>query len=511
MGEFSRSIIILIFAAMCFGITNGEISGKCTYSFDCPGQEFCEDNHCKCENIVYSKLLYPVCSRWLSHKSCLQDAYCWENSKCINNQCVCDEGYYKIGVSCHKVQLQRVMGSCKMTDEAVLLCDISKHSVCVNNICVCTRGYIPSSNGSCEPKESYMKKHRLSEYRVKPGEYCRDHGNCILGLECRELECSCPVACQYNQSKEFCDCGESESTNAPIYLGIFLGLLIILFWYYIIKRTIRKHKKMLSQFSSLPAADDGYVPRSYALSPVHSSIQTETTADGTASPASRTAGTPIPGNTGTSQTYSINPPTAPSYPVKPESDKPPSYLDVISSPLYNPDSTSQSLPFEPNVPYPNSSIPLSSNTQQSSSPLHSLSGRPHSRSSSPIPHHSPTATPYPVSPLATPHPGSPSAKPHPDSPNAPLYPGSPDATLRPVNPSAPAGAPSPSYPLHSSVPEAPPAYNPYFNEDSVPGKITLSYFFSLLPVSLQIPPPLFFHFILPSLTFSSILSTYCSC
>ncbi|ROT66643.1 hypothetical protein C7M84_015338 [Penaeus vannamei] len=249
-----------------------------------------------------------------------------------------------------------------------------------------------------------MKKYSLSEYRVKPGEYCRESADCIEGLECQGFQCKCPTACRYDQRKEICDCGKAAIQVGPIYLGVFLGLLVLLFWYYTIERTIKNHKKMMSQFSSLSAADDGYVPTSYPLSPVHSSIQTETTADGTASPASRTAGTPIHEGTGTSQTYSINPRTAPNYPVNPESDKPPSYVDVISSPLYSrmagvatPDPASQPLTFVPNAPYPHSYIPLSRNTQRFSSPSHSLSGRPHSRSSSPIPHHSsPSGTPYPL-------------------------------------------------------------------------------------------------------------------
>ncbi|XP_037775473.1 LOW QUALITY PROTEIN: anti-sigma-I factor RsgI2-like [Penaeus monodon] len=299
---------------------------------------------------------------------------------------------------------------------------------------------------------------RVAEYRVKPGEYCRDSTDCIQGLECEEFKCRCPINCWYDQRREVCDCGKVESEMGPVILGIFLGLFVIIFWCRRIKRTIRKHKEKMRQFSSLPADDNERVPPSYALSPVRSSIQTDTTVDDTASPASRTAGTPITEDTGTSATYSSNPPTALNNLVNPESDKPPSYveiisspppsyIEVISSPLYNPDPKSQPVTIIPNTQYPNSHIPLSSSTQQSSSPSHSLSGRPHSCSSSPEPHHS--------SPLATPHSGS---------PDATLYPGSPDALL---NSSAPAGAASSSSPSHS-VPEAPPAYNSCFNKDSAP-------------------------------------------
>nr|XP_027226554.1 uncharacterized protein LOC113818560 [Penaeus vannamei] len=354
MGEFGRNIIILIFAAVCIWITNGEIGGKCTYSSGCPVPEVCTDNHCACSDIKYSESLYPQCD-WVSF--CLHNTTCWENAQCVDFACVCLKHYYKIESSCRRVSFVRVMSTCRANEHVVYLCDIRKHSVCINNTCVCAKGYIPTSEGSCEAQEVYMKKYSLSEYRVKPGEYCRESADCIEGLECQGFQCKCPTACRYDQRKEICDCGKAAIQVGPIYLGVFLGLLVLLFWYYTIERTIKNHKKMMSQFSSLSAADDGYVPTSYPLSPVHSSIQTETTADGTASPASRTAGTPIHEGTGTSQTYSINPRTAPNYPVNPESDKPPSYVDVISSPLYSrmagvatPDPASQPLTFEDHIP-----------------------------------------------------------------------------------------------------------------------------------------------------------------
>ncbi|XP_037775476.1 uncharacterized protein LOC119572433 [Penaeus monodon] len=419
------------------------------------------NRHCHCSHIVYSNSLYPVCSRWRSYSLCGFLRNCSKHSTCINYQCVCDEGYYQIDSSCRKVQLQPVMGTCREAGQAVWLCDVNKHSVCINNICVCAKGYVPTSDGLCEPQELYMKNYGLSEYRVKPGEYCRESADCIEGLECERFKCRCPRnACRHDQRKDVCDCGKVESQIGPIILGIFLGLFVILFWCCTIKRTIRKHKKMMRQFSSLTANDNEYVPPSYALSPVHSSIQTETTVDGTASPASRTAGTPIPEDTGTFATYSINPPTAPNDPVNPESDKPPSYIEVISSPLYNP------VTMIPNAPYPHAYIPLSSSTQRSSSPSHSLSREPHSRSSSPVPHSSPSVTTYPLNPLAAPHPGS------------------PGSMLHPVNSSAPAGATSSSSPSHS-VPEAAPAYNPYFNEDSAPGMIPLSSTFFFLYIFLH--------------------------
>ncbi|XP_063598913.1 uncharacterized protein LOC134775351 isoform X2 [Penaeus indicus] len=350
------------------------------------------------------------------------------------------------------VTLQRLLQPCKINlyRTGTALCDIRKHSTCIRNTCVCTKGYVANEHGQCELKDSYLVRMEMSEYRVKPGEYCRDSTNCIEGLVCEGFKCKCPTACTYDQRKEFCDCGDVEEQVGPIMIGVLLGLNIIFFWGYTIKRTIRKHKEMMKQFSSLPA-DDEYVPRSYALSPVHSSIQTETTVDGTASPASRIAGTSITEDTGTTATYSLHPPTLPNDPLNPESDKPPSYIDVISSSLHNPDPSSQPLTFVPNAPYPHAYIPLSCSTQQSSSPPHSLSGRPHSRSSSPAPDH-----------------GSPSVTTHPISPSAPPPPGSPNAVLQQDNSSAPVGAATSSSPSHS-VPEAPPAYNPYFKEDSAPG------------------------------------------
>ncbi|XP_063598930.1 uncharacterized protein LOC134775371 [Penaeus indicus] len=464
MRKFGRNVTVLIFAAVFISITNGKIPTKCNNTADCRVEEICMDSLCQCPQVVYSKRLYTVCSPIYGMDICIFDIYCGSNSKCINRRCMCDEGYYWVGSSCRKVQVQPVKGPCRKTSwerwssQAILLCDDSKHSVCIKDICVCEEDYVPTSDGLCMPQELYMKNNSLSEYRVKPGEYCRESENCIEGLECEDFKCKCPSNCFYDQRKEVCDCGKVEAEMGPVFLGIFLGVLIIIFWCRRIKKTIRKHKE--KKFSSLPADDNEHVPSSYALSPVRSSIQTETTVDGTASPASRTTGTPIAEDTGTSATYSLNPPTAPNNPLKPDkpppyrernSSPPPSYIDVISSPLYNPDPRSQPATFVPNAPYPHAYIPLSSSTQQSSSPPHSLSGRPHSRSSSPAPDH-----------------GSPSVTTHPISPSAPPPPGSPNAVLQQDNSSAPVGAATSSSPSHS-VPEAPPAYNPYFKKDNAPG------------------------------------------
>ncbi|XP_047485203.1 tenascin-like isoform X3 [Penaeus chinensis] len=210
MRKFGRNIV-LILAAVYISITNGEIGAKCTNSLNCPGDESCVDHHCHCSDIEYSKSLYPVCSHWRSHNLCGSLDDCGRNSKCINFQCMCDEGYYRIDSSCRKGQLQPVMGICREEGQAVWLCDVSKHSVCISNICVCSKGYVPTSDGLCKPQESYMKNYSLSEYHVKPGEYCRDSANCIEGLACEGFKCRCPTTCRYDQRKEVCDCGEVES------------------------------------------------------------------------------------------------------------------------------------------------------------------------------------------------------------------------------------------------------------------------------------------------------------
>ncbi|XP_042878058.1 uncharacterized protein LOC122257069 isoform X2 [Penaeus japonicus] len=441
MRELSSSLTILTVTFWCIGITNGEYGAKCIKSSDCHYDEVCKNDHCNCSNIIYSEKLVPECKIWKSYDLCMNDEQCWANSKCVGVRCKCKEGYYRIESSCRKVRLQGLMQSCRIQGSTTWLCDVNKHTVCINAVCICTGGYVPNLNGTCESKGSYIRRHGLLEYRVKPGEYCRASTDCIDGLLCEDLKCRCPSFCYYDRRKEICDCGGVEKESGPIFLGIILGLIIISFWYCTIKKTIKKHKKKMNQFSTIPVVNNEYAAPSYPLSPVQSSIQTETTVDGTASPVSRTAGTPIPENTGTSGTHSINPPQNPSYPIHPKSDNPPSYEEVISSTLYNPDAASQPLTFVPNAPYPHAYIPLSSDTKRASSPTHTLSGRPYSRSSSPVP----SATPYPLNPMVTP------------------YPDSSDATQDSVNSSAPAGAMSPSSPL-SSVPVAPPAYNPYFHE-----------------------------------------------
>ncbi|XP_042876725.1 uncharacterized protein LOC122256250 [Penaeus japonicus] len=322
------------------------------------------------------------------------------------------------------------------------MCDIKKRSICVDNTCVCVKGYIPNASGVCESKESYASYLKLNEYRVKPGEYCRENTDCIEGLVCNKFKCNCPSDCNYRQRKEVCDCGKVDTEVWPIIIGVLLGMIVIVFWIWAIRKTIIKHKEKIKHSSHRTAIDNDDVPASHPLTPFQSSAQTETV-DNTASPVRRTTGTPISRDNNTPRTYSPISPTVPRYPVDPESDKPPSYEEVISSPLYNPDPTSLQKALHPNY-----YIPLSSGTQQSSGPSYSPSERPHSYNPSPATYPN---SPYLLGPQFTTHRGSLDAIPH------------------RVHPSATFNVASRSPPSYSSVPELQPPDNPNFHERSVSG------------------------------------------
>lgn len=429
-----REVVLLIFAILDVDVTKGEVGAVCNKSTDCGVGVDCIQGTCNCSEIWYAgNSLTPVCRSWLYERLCTKDNECGEDAKCTSVKCECNAGFYRINASCRRVRLQRLMEPCKINLRGVgtALCDIKKHSLCIENTCVCARGYIANEHGQCELKDSYLLRMEMSEYRVRPGEYCRENTDCIEGLECKGFECKCPSGCFYIASKMACDCGEVDSQVAPIVTGILLGMINIFFWLWAIKRTIVKHKEKIKRLSYSTAINNDDVSSSHPLSPVQSSVQT---AGGTGSLSSTRVGTPVQ-DSGTSRPYSINPLTA----VNPASDDPPSYEEVISSPLYNPKSSNP-------PPY----IPLSSGTRLSSSSLHSPSRRPFSYNPSSTQYrHRPTAPPYLISPHLALRPGSLEAIPHHVNSSTPVL--------------------SLSSPLHSSVPELQRTRNPNFHESSVSG------------------------------------------
>ncbi|XP_069980388.1 uncharacterized protein [Penaeus vannamei] len=341
-----REIVLLISVILCADVTNGELGAacdtfsNCTLGPDCiEGTCSCTEGTCSCTKMWYmGSSLKPTCRSWQYEKLCINDGECWENAKCISLVCECNEGFYRINYSCRKVKLQSLMEVCKMNlhgPDDTALCDINKHSVCVANKCVCAKGYLPNKYGECELKKSYLLRMQMTEYRVPPGEYCREDTDCIEGLKCKRLECTCP-----------------------------------------------RHKEKMKRLSYSTAINNEEMSAPYPLSPVQSSDQTVAA---TASFASRTAGTPIREDRGTSTPYPIYPPTAPNYPVNLELDNPPLYEEVMSTPQHKPKPSSLQ-----NDPDPPPYISLSSGTRQSSSPSHSPSSTPYPNS--------PTAPPYPISP-----------------------------------------------------------------------------------------------------------------
>ncbi|XP_064089735.1 tyrosine-protein phosphatase non-receptor type 23-like isoform X2 [Macrobrachium nipponense] len=218
-------------------------SRSCSYSFTMMEEQICKDRVCRCNpeiEVRYSSDLTPRCDQTF-HPS-------------------------------H----QRVLESCYIPNNGTAMsCDINKNSICKRAKCVCFDDFFANTtSGNCEPKADYIAAHNLTEYRVRPYEYCISKSDCIDGLECHDFKCNCPEPCYYNSTAEICDCGavelspqEQEGVVGPAIVGILLALLIAAFWHRMIKKTIKKHtKKENASHNEVDATEE--TRGTYALQPV---------------------------------------------------------------------------------------------------------------------------------------------------------------------------------------------------------------------------------------------------
>ncbi|XP_068250014.1 uncharacterized protein [Palaemon carinicauda] len=220
----------IIATAVLFGLSSGnKVGNKCTYKSQCTKDSYgideteCIDGFCQCKDpelIKYNSKLEPSCGGIFS------------------------------------LSYVKVLERCHVTSEGeALSCNYNEHSLCGSGRCICFESFYPNTtSGKCEPMAEYMKLNNLTEYRARPEEYCREDSQCISGLKCQDYKCRCPTPCSYKKEEEICDCGPIEwpSAVAPIIFGIILGLGIMGFWVFMIKRTIKKHvEKKESAFVNL--------------------------------------------------------------------------------------------------------------------------------------------------------------------------------------------------------------------------------------------------------------------
>ncbi|XP_042227298.1 uncharacterized protein LOC121869786 isoform X2 [Homarus americanus] len=333
---------------------------------------------------------------------------CSFREKCVDGNCLCKE---KLDLEYNKDTLtpscnvkfgfrnpQKVLAACnpKSSNGVINSCDIEEYSLCENGLCICFAGYFANTtSGKCERQSSYLKAYGLTEYRVKPGEYCKDDGQCIPGLVCKSFKCSCPGSCSYNSKRESCDCGEVDTPNGPIIVGVIFGFIIIVFWIWRIKKTAETlKKKKATQFSTVLSNDDESPSQtSYPLRSVQSPFS---------APFEATDAHPVPPGR-----FSVNPTfdggrQSPIPTKKPEEQ--------------NPSPVAPYPPSEPGaLPYPSPLPPPYSGVMPELPPPYSVDPPLMTGSPPSYPYNStsmPTA-PYPSSHSATPYSLNPSATPYP--------------------------------------------------------------------------------------------------
>ncbi|XP_068249914.1 uncharacterized protein [Palaemon carinicauda] len=255
------------------GVAIGKL---CTTVEDCDlnydGSIDCIDGLCQCKpgiDVYYDFRMNPYCySKFNLLKSTCSKNTCGENEVCRRSgasetnekYCFCRKRYLHIEGKCEKASLRSPLSSCSTSLHSVVYaCDINKHSICYQDRCICLETYVPNkTSGECEPEANYLKAHSLSEYRVKPYEYCVQDSHCIEGLVCEHLKCNCPEPCTYRRDEEVCYCGKYKikAKEGPIVLGICLGIAILTFWAYLIRRTFEKFLgKKRGPLSCEPSAD----------------------------------------------------------------------------------------------------------------------------------------------------------------------------------------------------------------------------------------------------------------
>ncbi|XP_068249955.1 uncharacterized protein [Palaemon carinicauda] len=228
--------------------------------------------------------------------TCGENEYCKEIPSTFSfrkeNQivCMCNPGFLRINSDCREASHQKVLESCYIPENGtVKSCDVDESSVCNNGKCVCFESHFANvTSKKCEPKADYMKAHNLTEYRVRPGEYCLKESDCISGLECSNYQCDCPWPCSYNKTAEICDCGVIEKRQVeitgPAIVGVLLGLCICAFWFCMIKITITKYakKKNVSLIEVTPAEEPHPTLALQPMSPRNKNVENATSGEVTA-------------------------------------------------------------------------------------------------------------------------------------------------------------------------------------------------------------------------------------
>nr|XP_027216623.1 uncharacterized protein LOC113809282 [Penaeus vannamei] len=209
-------------------ITHIECTPKaaCNQTVACqPVTEECVHGVCECQKnhyISFTTNLEILCT---PAPACSPD--CEENQACIDGHCYCERGRVYVNDRC-----RLMAGFRKHCSTYAVLCDISANLSCAKSTCMCleTHWFDPETN-SCQHKQQYLDANNVTEYKVRPEEYCRTPSDCITGLNCTDFLCKCPESCEFKQDKEVCDCGDAEvSITWPVIVGIFLGIIIVSCW-----------------------------------------------------------------------------------------------------------------------------------------------------------------------------------------------------------------------------------------------------------------------------------------
>ncbi|KAK7082101.1 hypothetical protein SK128_020124 [Halocaridina rubra] len=441
MSSYWNMLILLLF----LGSSGANFIGKsCSRNSSCSSyldnSLKCMDGICKCPPTIELKHssydLSPICDETFSaltgmFSNCKKKpSRCTENEECIDfkspyhflkdhGRCSCKEGHIRVGSDCLKVNHQKVLEPCYVIKDGPLRsCDLSAKSYCKQRKCICFETFFANTtSGSCEPMSQYIIKYNLTSYQVKPGEYCTENHHCISGLTCKDFKCNCPEECPYKEEEEICDCGlepiSEQGTDAdifgPVFVGIFLGILIIVFWCRRIRKTIEKRKKKLTgpRFDGLETVQDSPRRNTYSLTP----INTNTGGNVAASPSRSVR----PSSTTESRQSPLRPGVSsksqpPKYDEKtPASDLPPYRPPVFG---FSPSDPLESFRYQPPPPY--TEKPL-----DASAPPYAFSPPTVEGSSLPEAGPSPSAPlPYDISPSVLPSTNPSSSLPCPSRPSS---------------------------------------------------------------------------------------------